>query len=824
MTGDEETDPNQHIDDQGLPKISGMGSSEGPQHDDDPAADIGQEIGDFEILEEVGRGGMGVVYRAYEKRLKRVVALKVLHARIAENPSAAKRFRREAVLVASLSHPNIVPVFNIEDSETPRYFAMEFVQGQSLEAKVEADGHLSPAEVMRIAVQACDALRYAHEHNIIHRDIKPGNILLQNHTERVRITDFGIAQEVTGTAGTAAAAAGASAGTPAFMSPEQNLGGPLDSQTDIFSLGMALYYLLTGQVAYRARTREELAGAFREHTPLPPSQLNREVPAALDRIVMKMIEVDRRKRYANCSDVLADLRRLEEIQWRSGLPQPRSRRSSRWRAALLALLAIGAVVVVAAVATFWWRQWAGAKPQEDLVKTYYRRASSYEAKGDYDRAIADYGKAIELKPGFAAAYSGRGSTYRRKKEYERAIRDFGMALELDSTFATAYGGRGLVHLEKGNLDLAIADCNKAIELNPRWAIPYYGRGVAYEKKGQHDLATADFTRAVEIAPDLADVYAHRGAVYLDIRNWSCAIEDYTKAIELGPDDAAAYCNRGSAYSHQEAHDKAMLDFEKALALNPRLKQAYNNRAAIYFMRGDYEKAWACVKACEDLGGQCSPDLMRDLRRASGRPEVGQTLLPQESAKRPRTVSTGSSETGVAETKVIVAVEPHAPMMASDSSGSLLSAREWKFMPLFDFTRGRKIAWQSETSADFGGSQKVTIGNSSAFVARQSTKIKISKGDTVAFVLAHSELEPESYCRLMIGTDAAGMGGTQCYSNILTGPKEPRGLLYTATWEADRDYPPGTFVAWHGVARWVKRGPATFWFVSAGVTRLQTVSP
>jgi hypothetical protein len=166
------------------------------------------------------------------------------------------------------------------------------------------------------------------------------------------------------------------------------------------------------------------------------------------------------------------------------------------------------------------------------------------------------------------------------------------------------------------------------------------------------------------------------------------------------------------------------------------------------------------------------------------------------------------------------------MMASDSAESLLSAREWEFISLFDFMRGRKIAWQSETSADFGGSLKATLDGTSAgaFIARQSTKIKISKGDTVAFVLAHCELDPESYCRMMIGTDVAGMGGTQCYSNILTGPREPRGLLYTATWESDRDYPPGTFIAWHGVARSGKRGPATFWFVSAGVTRLQTESP
>lgn len=267
----------------------------------------GDHLDDFDILEEVGRGGMGIVYKAYERSLKRVVALKILHPTISCNPSLAKRFRREAVLAANLSHPSIVPVFHIDQEDEPRYFTMEFVQGSGLDNKIKQEGFLGSAEATRIVLQACEALHYAHEHGVIHRDIKPSNILLQNHLERVRITDFGIAQDVTGRLAEVTTTEGMTPGTPAFMSPEQNLGEVLDRRTDIYSLGMTFYYMLTGQPAYRARNRAELAVAVQRQSPSPPSILNPDVPKVIDQIALKMIAVDRQTRYQDCSAVAADL-------------------------------------------------------------------------------------------------------------------------------------------------------------------------------------------------------------------------------------------------------------------------------------------------------------------------------------------------------------------------------------------------------------------------------------------------------------------------------------------------------------------------------------
>jgi serine/threonine-protein kinase len=308
----------------------------------------GGRLGDFEIVEEIGRGGMGVVYKAYERTLRRTVALKVLHSEIAGDPSLAKRFRREAILAANLSHPNIVPVFQIEEGEQPRYFTMEFVQGRSLKDKIHVQGGLAPDEAVRIALAACDALEHAHQHTIIHRDIKPANILLQDPAGRVRITDFGIAQDVTGRLAEVTTTEGTTSGTPAFMSPEQNLGRDLDARTDIFSLGMTLYYMLTGRVAYQARNRAELAVAFQSQAPDPPSRFAPGIPPRLDQVVMKMIAVDPAKRYATCEAVARDLKALDS----AAAPQPPraapiARMGERGRqGALLAAIAVAAVALV----------------------------------------------------------------------------------------------------------------------------------------------------------------------------------------------------------------------------------------------------------------------------------------------------------------------------------------------------------------------------------------------------------------------------------------------------------------------------------------------
>ena len=295
----------------------------------------GDVVDEFEIVEEIGRGGMCIVYKARQRGLKRQVALKALRPSLARIPSVARRFRRESVLVAALSHPNIVPIFShgLDGMGRP-YFTMELVAGESIAERVAADGPMSPGAVLAVAIAACDALRTAHRSGIIHRDVTPRNIILED-TGRVRLVDFGIARDTTGNLAGVTRTGRGWAGTPGFMSPEQNLGRRLDERSDIFSLGMTLYTMLTGAPAYRASNRAELALAFRMQKPRRPGAVRAAAAGPLARIVMAMIAVARVRRYRNCDELAAALAACRD----------RDRKAAAARAEPLAGVAVAAAIL-----------------------------------------------------------------------------------------------------------------------------------------------------------------------------------------------------------------------------------------------------------------------------------------------------------------------------------------------------------------------------------------------------------------------------------------------------------------------------------------------
>jgi len=444
---------------QDLPDISDGGEAEAEMAPHEAASlSSGTVLGDFEIIEKVGCGGMGVVYKAFERSLRRVVALKVLNPVISENPSLAKRFRREAILAANLSHPNIVPVYQVDQADRPRYFTMEYVQGESLKDRVERDGPMHPAEAVRITTQACEALHHAHEHNIIHRDIKPGNILLQNHVQRVRITDFGIAQDVTGKLAERTETTGFTAGTPAFMSPEQNLGLDLDCRTDVFSLGMTLYYMLTGELAYHAANRAELALAFREQSPEPPSHHNPQVSPVLDKVVLKTVATDREGRYPDCLEVAEALQTTIESR-KVAATVPGKQRQPRVRPIRAVVVSILGSVAVSAAVLVWLLLWGPELWQENTSQRINEQEPTGSEAGTSDvppppvppgpylrehPATFDW---IDLDGGFVSDKSRifvkdwpNGGTVLAEKRLDRPVypdEDFSLLLDLETDQDTA---------------------------------------------------------------------------------------------------------------------------------------------------------------------------------------------------------------------------------------------------------------------------------------------------------------------------------------------------------------------------------------------------
>lgn len=262
----------------------------------------------YKILERLGSGGMGVVYKAEDTKLGRIVALKFIAQEAAENPAALERLKREARAASALNHPNICTIFEIEDAGKQAFFAMEWVQGQTLAELI--DGHSLPIEkVLEVACAVGNALNAAHSAGIVHRDIKPANIMI-NDSGQVKVLDFGLAKPCAPDQHALLTNPGAPVGTFAYMSPEQARGEALDGRSDLFSFGAVLYEMVTGRAAFSGTT-PAILDAILHDSPAPPSALNRECPARLEEIIAKALEKDRDLRYQTAAEMGADLRRAE---------------------------------------------------------------------------------------------------------------------------------------------------------------------------------------------------------------------------------------------------------------------------------------------------------------------------------------------------------------------------------------------------------------------------------------------------------------------------------------------------------------------------------
>ena len=226
----------------------------------------------------------------------------------------------------------------------------------------------------------------------------------------------------------------------------------------------------------------------------------------------------------------------------------------------------------------------------DYAEAYCNRGITYDSKGEYERAIKDYNTAIELNPDFAEAYNNRGMAYGENGEHDQALQDFSQAIELKQNYAIAYSNRGAVYNGKGERDQAIRNCNIAIGIDPNYAEPYNNRGTAYRNKGEVDLAIQDYTKAIELKQNFAKAHYNRGIAYYEKREIDLAIEDYTKAIELSPQLAPPYNNRGNIYSEKEDFDRAIKDYTKAIELSPQLALVYYNRAVAWLRLRKWEKA------------------------------------------------------------------------------------------------------------------------------------------------------------------------------------------------------------------------------------------
>lgn len=271
----------------------------------------GETIGNYKIIERLGRGGMATVYKAHEKSLNRMVALKLLSPQLAENTEFIKRFEREAQAAASLNHPNIVQVYAISQEEGTHYFAMELIKGKSLSQIIHEEGPLPLERAVPIIKQVAEALKAAHRIGLVHRDIKPSNIMI-NQDGMVKVTDFGIAY--VSSAETKLTQEGSIIGTPEYLSPEQCESKPVDGRSDIYSLGVTLYECLSGKTPYTADTPVSMLMKIMKGSFTPLNQVNPDVPNQAQQVVEKMMHNNIDQRYQNIEELMNALTSLQALE------------------------------------------------------------------------------------------------------------------------------------------------------------------------------------------------------------------------------------------------------------------------------------------------------------------------------------------------------------------------------------------------------------------------------------------------------------------------------------------------------------------------------
>jgi WD40 repeat protein/tRNA A-37 threonylcarbamoyl transferase component Bud32 len=376
----------------------------------------GRQFGDYDELEEIARGGMGVVFKAHQRKLKRLVALKMILAGQLARPADVERFQAEARAAAALDHPHIVPVYDVGEHGGQHYFTMKLIDGGSLAAHLPALRADARAAARLLALVA-RAVQFAHEKGILHRDLKPGNVLIERRGEELvpHLTDFGLAKVLSDASMTAS---GAIVGTPAYLAPEQASGGakPVTARSDVYSLGAVLYEMLTGRPPFSAPTAMEVLLKVMNDEPTPPRSLDRNVNRDLETICLKCLHKDPARRYDSARALAEDLERWLAGEPIVARPPSRLRKAARWvrrhPVTVLELLGLVLFLIMGPLAArnAWQRQQQrAANRQAELAEQTLQRGEALceQGEGKIDEGLLWLARALEQSPPQAADQQGR---------------------------------------------------------------------------------------------------------------------------------------------------------------------------------------------------------------------------------------------------------------------------------------------------------------------------------------------------------------------------------------------------------------------------------
>jgi len=594
---------------------------------------VGRRVSHYEIVARVGKGAMGVVYKARDTNLERIVALKFLARDALSDRARKERFLNEARCAAAISHPNICTIYEVDAFEGETFISMEFVEGESLEKKI-ASGKLTVADSARIASRIARGLQAAHAKGIVHRDIKPSNIMI-TRSAGVKITDFGIAKLLKASSVTRA---GTTLGTVAYMSPEQTRGDPLDHRTDIWSLGVVLYEMLTGERPFESDYEAALVYSIQHEDPKPIRSLNPSVPDPLARVVLQALVKDRDLRTQNAKRFVEDLkastasggeareeteRTIAVLPFKNISPESESdyfsdglteeltinlsrlknmgvvsrTTSMRFKGTDKDIRSIGRHLGVRYIL-----EGSVRRHKEDLrisarlvdvasdtqlwAETYKGRlADVFDIQESVSRQIADALR-IQLTPSERVVLSKRSTLDPEAFDLCLRARDF------------------LYQTTRAKLRIAVDLFEKAIEIDPRYAAAYAGLGETYATLYQNyerspdlvDTAIESSLKAIMYDDSLSEAHAALSLSYFHKGDLDAALEEGKKAIELDPHNFLGYWILGRIYHTSDRDREATECLEKVIRLNPDFYTAYMDLRMCYERLGEERKYRDTVRA------------------------------------------------------------------------------------------------------------------------------------------------------------------------------------------------------------------------------------
>jgi serine/threonine protein kinase/tetratricopeptide (TPR) repeat protein len=588
----------------------------------------------YQVIEELGRGGMGSVYKVLDKELEENTALKLLKPEIAADERIIERFRNELKLARKISHKNVCRMYHLGKKENMHYITMEYIPGEDLKSLIRKIGRLPVAKAVSIAQQVCEGLAEAHKLGIVHRDLKPQNIMIDREGN-ARIMDFGIARSLKAKGITEA---GAMIGTPEYISPEQVEGEETDLRSDIYSLGTILYEMVTGKVPFEGETTISIAMKHKKETPVNPREFNPLVPEDLSQLILRCMEKDKERRFQDAKELFSELSKIEEEK-----PESKKISETKWKSSI-------AVLPFVDLSPQKDQEYFCDGLSEELINALTKvkdlrvvaRTSAFSFKGE-KMDVREIGKKLDVETVLEGSVRKAGNRIRItsqlinvadgyhlwSEKYDRDMEDIfaiqdevtlaivdtlkvkllgGEKVELTKRYTDnieAYnlnlkGRHFLKHYTKEGLQKGLEAFQQAIEKDPKYAMAYVGIATYFNNLGYYNFvppkdafpkAKEATEKALEIDDSLGEAHTSLGFYKMFYEwDWEGAEKELKRGIELNPSNASSL----NMYAHylwiMGRFDEALKENKRAQELNPLSRMVAQTRATIYWTGRQYDRA------------------------------------------------------------------------------------------------------------------------------------------------------------------------------------------------------------------------------------------